>query len=194
MVFDTLVKKLSPTLKRITVRLNGRFTFMDHDDLFQEALIHLWVHTDAGDLDDKTDSYILQGCYFHLKNYIRKTQDNAVILSLSGITEEDGSPMEESLVSDEHAAFDYVEGTLQIEALEATGMSEREKRVLHLSIEGMTTREIGKELGISHVSVVKMRNKIKEHFECLNGNGFKNAGAEAASPTAWSDQGADYQN
>lgn len=73
--FEALVGKLTSTLRRITRKLNGHFTFMDDQDLFQEALIHLWSCFQSGSLDDKTDSYILQGCYFHLKNYIRKAQD-----------------------------------------------------------------------------------------------------------------------
>ena len=77
MSFDVLMKRISPTLQRITQKLNGHFTFMDHEDLFQEALLHLWTDFQNGSLSDKTDSYVLQGCYYHLKNYIRKVQDSA---------------------------------------------------------------------------------------------------------------------
>ena len=96
MSFEALIAKLSPTLKRITCKLNGHFTFMDDQDLLQEALIHLWCDFQIGKLDDKTDSYILQGCYFHLKNYIRKSQDSAIMLSLNSIMEEDGPHLEET--------------------------------------------------------------------------------------------------
>ena len=58
MPFEALIAKLSPTLKRITCKLDGHFTFMDDQDLFQEALIHLWSDIQLGKLDDKTDSYI----------------------------------------------------------------------------------------------------------------------------------------
>jgi RNA polymerase sigma factor (sigma-70 family) len=166
--FEALIAKLSPTLKRITCKLNGHFTFMDDQDLLQEALIHLWCDFQMGKLDDKTDSYILQGCYFHLKNYIRKTQDSAIMLSLNSIMEEDGPHLEELLIADDLASYDRVEALLQIEAM-GSGVSQRERDVLFFCLEGMTTREIGKKMGISHVSVVKIRNKIRERYQKLNG-------------------------
>jgi len=168
MPFEALVGKLSPTLKRIACKLNGHFTFMDDQDLLQEALIHLWCDFQGGKLDDKTDSYILQGCYFHLKNYIRKSQDSAIMLSLNSIMEEDGSHLEEILTADNLASYDRVETLLQIEAM-GSGTSQRERDVLFFCLEGMTMREIGKRMGISHVSVVKIRNKIRERYQKLNG-------------------------
>ena len=168
MSFEMLVKKLSPTLKRITGKLNGHFSFVDDQDLYQEALIHLWSHFKVGELDDKTDSYMLQGCYFHLKNYIRKTQDSAVLLSLNSIPDEDGPCFEEMLSAKALASYDEAEGNLQIEAVAGSGITQRERDVLFFCLEGMTTREIGKKLGISHVSVIKIRNKIREKYERLN--------------------------
>ncbi len=168
MSFECLVSKLSPTLKRITRKLNGHFSFMNDEDLFQEALIHLWSRFRTGELGDKTDSYMLQGCYFHLKNYIRKVQDSVTLLSLSAVMDEGGAQLEEILPADDAGSYDQVEGALVLEALEASGLSRRERDVLFLSLEGMTTREIGKKLGISHVSVVKARSRIKEKYLTLN--------------------------
>jgi RNA polymerase sigma factor (sigma-70 family) len=168
MSFEALTARLSSTLKRITCKLNGHFTFMDDQDLLQEALIHLWCDFQKGLLDDKTDSYILQGCYFHLKNYIRKSQDSAIVLSLNSIMEEDGSHLEEILIADNLASHDRVETLLLIEAM-GSGIGQRERDVLFFCLEGMTMREIGKRMGISHVSVVKIRNKIRERYQTLNG-------------------------
>jgi DNA-directed RNA polymerase specialized sigma subunit len=61
-----------------------------------------------------------------------------------------------------------VETLLQIEAM-GRGISQRERDVLFFCLEGMTMREIGKKMGISHVSVVKIRNKIRERYQKLNG-------------------------
>ncbi len=169
MSFEELLKRISPTLQRITQKLNGRFTFMDHDDLYQEAVMQLWIDFQRGRLEAKTDSYILQGSYFHLKNYIRKTQDSATLLSLNAMMEEESSRLEELMEADEVAAIDYVDGKMQVEALLAEGLSEREREVLASSMEGMTTREIGERLGISHVAVVKVRNKIRERYTRLMG-------------------------
>ena len=168
MSFDVLIKRISPALQRITQKLNGHFTFMDHDDLFQEAMLHLWVDFQNDQLNDKTDSYVLQGCFYHLKNYIRKVQDSATLVSLSTVADEEAERLEEILEADDVAAFDYVDGKMQVEALLESGMSQRERDVLAYSMEGMTTREIGGKLGISHVAVVKVRNRIRERYERLN--------------------------
>jgi RNA polymerase sigma factor (sigma-70 family) len=169
MSFDILIKRVSPTLQRITQKLNGRFSFMDHDDLFQEAVLRLWIDFQGGRLEAKTDSYILQGCYFHLKNYIRKMQGSATVVSLNSMIDEESGRLEELIEADEVDAIDYVDGKMQVEALLAEGVSDRERDVLAFSMEGMTTREIGEKLGISHVAVVKVRNRIRERWERLHG-------------------------
>jgi DNA-directed RNA polymerase specialized sigma subunit len=134
MDFKELVRKISPKLKAITHRLNGRFTFFNDEDLYQEALIYLWVDFNQRKLDDKTDSYILQGCYFHLKNYIRIIQDKKALVSLDAL----------------------------VETIRNNGLTEREKDIFNLALSGLTTREIGNKLGISHVRVIKLQKKIRE--------------------------------
>jgi RNA polymerase sigma factor (sigma-70 family) len=176
MSFEVFVKRISPTLERITHRLNGHFTFMDHEDLFQEALVRLWTDFEAGALDDKTDSYVLQGCYYHLKNYIRKVQDKAPVVSLNSMVDEELTRLEEILEAEDVAPFDYVHGKMQVEALLESGLTQRERDVLALSMEGMTTREVGGKLGISHVAVVKVRNRLKARYEQLNGEVSASAG------------------
>jgi RNA polymerase sigma factor (sigma-70 family) len=178
--FEALARRLSPTLKNIAHKLNGQPSFIDDQDLFQESLIHLWVQFTEGALSDKTDSYVLQGCYYHMKNYVRKTRDKAVLLSLTGSPDEDGSSLEESLPAKDVSPQDGIDEGLQIEAIVESGMSGREKDVLTFSLEGMTTREIGKRLGVSHVSVVKIRNRIKERYVKLNGPRLEPASSSVA--------------
>jgi RNA polymerase sigma factor (sigma-70 family) len=165
MSYEILVQRISPTLKRIAMKLDGRFSFIDDADLYQEALVHLWVHYSEGKLADKTDSYILQGCYFHLKNVLRKIHDNGTVISLSAVTEEDGAALAKILLPKDVSSFEHIEGRMHVEAIEARGMTEREKNVLESCMEGMTTREIGRRMGISHVAVVKIRNKIKMKYQ-----------------------------
>jgi RNA polymerase sigma factor (sigma-70 family) len=162
--FEVLAKRISPTLKRITHKLNGNYTFFNDEDLYQEAMMRLWVDFGEGALNDKTDSYILQGCYYHLRNYIRKTQDNAVLLSLTAPIGEDGRTIEESLPSDETSLFDYLDGKLQLEMAEQKYLTAREKEVLSCLMDGMSMREVGSKLGISHVMVLKIRNRIKGKY------------------------------
>lgn len=163
--YEVLVRRISPTLKRIAKKLDGRFSFIDDGDLYQEALLHLWIHHSEGKLADKTDSYILQGCYFHLKNVIRKIHDNGTFISLSTVNEEDGTILAEIILPKDMSSIAHVEGRMHVEAIEASGMTEREKNVLESCMEGMTTREIGRRMGISHVAVVKIRNKIKMKYQ-----------------------------
>jgi len=167
MVFEALVKKISPTLRRITYRLNGHYTAFNHDDLYQEAMIHLWDDCKAGKLDDKTDSYILQGCYFHLKNYIRKTKDRSPMVSFEALcgSEDESSSMEEKLLlhnEGKHAVIEYFHNKLLADTIRNNGFSPREKDILGFYSRGLTTREIGRKLGVSHVMVVKITNRIKE--------------------------------
>jgi len=168
MSFERLVARISPTLKRITHRLNGHHSFFDDEDLYQEALIHLWLHYRDGSLSDKTDSYILQGCYFHLRNYLRKVQDKVPFLSMNTGVGEDGTKLEDVLAIDGMVTFDYLESKIDVEAREEKYLTEREKKILSLIMEGMSMREVGAKLGISHVMVLKIRNKIKEKYLQLN--------------------------
>lgn len=165
--FEEMIGKLSPTLRRITYKLNGHFTFFDEDDLFQEALEHLWVAFRNGTLEDKTDSYVLQGCYFHLKNHIRKTMDRVKLTSMNLPIDADGSTVEDTLISQKRDTEDAVDGMLLGESIENNGLSDREERVLLLAMSGMTVREIGAEMGISHVMVVKIKSRIKIKCDSL---------------------------
>jgi len=163
MYFEELVKKISPKLKAITHRLNGRFTFFNDEDLFQEAVLHLWLDFNQHKLDDKTDSYILQGCYFHLKNYIRTVKEKRALVSLDAIIGEGNNDLEDFLpATDPKEYFDYLNNRALIETIRNNGLTTREKEIFNLALSGLTTREIGGKLGISHVRVVKLGKQLRE--------------------------------
>jgi len=163
MTFEVMLKRISPTLKRITYKLNGHFSFFNDEDLFQEALAHLWVDFRAGKLNDKTDSYILQGCYFYLKNYLRKTQDKLRLVSIDTLIDEVGLDLEETLATaGSLPAYENLDEGLLSERMQRLGLTPRENDILSFSMKGLTVREIGKKLGISHVMVVKLKGKIKD--------------------------------
>ncbi len=163
MQFEALIKKIGPTLKKITHKLNGHFTFFNEDDLYQEAVLHLWMEYRAGRTEDKTESYILQGCFFHLKNHIRKIRDKARLLSLEGPSAEGNESELESQIPVEDAgrSFDQINAKLLADTLLNNGFSPKEKSLLRLLCEDLTLREIGRKMGISHVMVLKMQARLR---------------------------------
>ncbi len=165
MHFEELINRISPKLKGITHKLNGRFTFFNEDDLYQEALVRLWIDYKDGRLVDKNDSYILQGSYYYLKNYIRKNYDKANLISLENSTNAEGEVFDlDNILSLEspESYFEVIHCRMLIEQINNNGLTKREKEVFCLALEGLTTREIGSRLGISHVRVVKLKGKIKD--------------------------------
>ncbi len=175
MKFEELVRKISPKLKAIAKKVNYRFGSFDEDDLYQEALIHLWDKFNSDEIEGKTESYILQGCFFFLKNYIRvafKKIDSRTFSMDMGPGE---SQKKESLSMadpENHFSLTVVEVLVDdiVNCLEG-----REREVFLLSLEELATRQIGERLGISHVMVVKIEKKIREKLagfkEELTGTG-----------------------
>jgi len=89
-------------------------------------------------------------------------------LSINTGVGEDGTKLEDILTIDGMATFDYLESKIDVEAQEKKYFTDREKRILSLIMEGMSMREVGAKLGISHVMVLKIRNKIKEKYLQIN--------------------------
>ena len=165
--YEEMINKLSPTLHKITHRLNGRFTFFNEDDLYQEALIHLWISHQKGKLSDKTDSYILQGCYFYLKNHIRTVMDKASLDSLNELMDNCDLSLEDTLYDKGQDAVKIIDERLVREYAEDR-LDDRENEIISMAAEGMTVREIGKKLNISHVMVVKIRAGLKKKMAGLS--------------------------
>jgi RNA polymerase sigma factor (sigma-70 family) len=159
--FQDMSDRLSPTMRRIAHRMNGHHTYFGDDDLYQEAIANLWVLYNKGDLDEKTDSYILQGCYFHLKNYLRKHLDRIRAISLDRDPDGGGIPDKDAPAAASWILYNDNEPDAMVRDTALGRLDEREKEIVRLSAEGLTVREIGSRLGISHVMVVKMRKKIR---------------------------------
>ncbi|MFA5255264.1 MAG: sigma-70 family RNA polymerase sigma factor [Candidatus Omnitrophota bacterium] len=165
--FERLIKKLSPAIRGISHRMNGHFAFFSDEDLCQEALAYLWISFQNRKLENKTDSYILQGCYYHLKNYIRVSADKARLISMETPIDDEGTMMKDVISSKEEFAYNGAEERGAPESIDVYGLSEREKEVVNLSLKGLTTREIGFELKVSHVAIVKMKRRIRRKCAIL---------------------------
>jgi DNA-binding NarL/FixJ family response regulator len=168
MEFEKLAGRLAPKLKAIAYRLNRRFTFFNEEDLFQEELVHLWKECAAGKLVDKTDSYILQGCYFYLQNHIRMAKDKFTPFSLDAHYGDEGGHHEGPPELKDERSGDYFERLnreMIVDVIRNNGLTSREKDLLPFFAEGLTIREIGRKLGVSHVSILKMKDQIRR--KCL---------------------------
>jgi len=165
-LFEGLIGRFSPGIRRIAYKLNGRYRSFDHDDLYQEALLHLWNDHREGKLTDKTDSYVLQGCYFHLKNCIRKVNERSNIVSLDALLDvQDDTALQDQLLNKYTRQPDTrkeLDEKLAVYSIRRNGLKPKEKKVISFLLDGLTTREIGIKIGVSHVSVVKMIKKIRE--------------------------------
>ena len=160
MDFDTLFEKISPRLKRIARNHNNHGSFIDEDDLYQEMCIHLWIKFKDGVPDGINEAYIVRGCEFHILNYLRKEREKVTILSLEEPVNEDGGTLGDILPDTKELPDRYIDRRLTIEEIRGNGFTPREKEVFSLLLNGLTVREAGKELGISHVMVVKLKKRI----------------------------------
>jgi RNA polymerase sigma factor (sigma-70 family) len=168
MTFEALLRRLAPKIKAIAYKTARVSAVCNAEDLYQEAVVHLWEEYKAQKTADKTDSYLLQGCFFFLKNYLRTHLEKRAAVSLHGGDEEGAFDAEESrFYRDERAEhfFDYLNDKLIAEAIANNGLSPREKKLLPYFSEGLTVREIGRRIGVSHVRVIKMREAIRS--KCL---------------------------
>jgi RNA polymerase sigma factor (sigma-70 family) len=162
--FYGFFKTLSPRLRAICFKLNRGFASIDEQDLYQVGALFLWEGFRKGEFADKTQSYILQGCYFHLQNYIRCCKDRYSRVAISDDREDEDHPGGSvSLAGQSREEFlERLDTRLLADIICNNGLTVREKSLLPLFAEGLTTRQIGERMGISHVSVVKMKKVIGE--------------------------------
>ncbi|MBF0619847.1 MAG: sigma-70 family RNA polymerase sigma factor [Candidatus Omnitrophica bacterium] len=163
MSFEELIKRIAPKLKGIVYKFPKHFNAFDGDDLYEEAVAHLWADYQAGKLADKTESYILQSCYFFLKNHVRKVQDKLNFVSMNAPVNEAGGEFQDALLPEEKNADPDEEDIDDLmEEVFMNVLTRQEKEVAFFYLQGWTTRKIGERLGLSHVSVVKLQEKIRE--------------------------------
>ena len=168
MDFDTLLKRVAPGLKRIARNHNGHGFFIDEDDLYQEMCIYLWDRFRKGACEGVSDSYIVRGCELHVLNVLRKSRRKTVVLSLEEPVGEDGAVLEDNLCSGEEPSDVPVKRRLAVdEAMRESGLTQRERQVFSLLLKGYTVREVGTQVGISHVMVVKIKRRVAEKVKEL---------------------------
>jgi RNA polymerase sigma factor (sigma-70 family) len=141
------------------------------DDLFQEALIHLWRIESRR--PGFTRSWYLQSCKYHLRHYLAagrsidsmKRREFRVQAEIESDPENEVFELEESgesVLSDVCAR--------EIITMLSRQLLPPEKAVLDCLADGLGPREIGRRLNISHTMVIKHRCKIASLLSRLERN------------------------
>ena len=168
MCFKDLWVRFSPPLRQMTYGLRTPPRFVDQEDMMQEAFCHLWERWSRGELVDKTESYILTSCRFHLQNYLRKVQEKMTLVSLNAPLDSREISLEE-LIPDQSFSSEQMDAKVLVEQIRGDGLTDREKDVFELRLQGYTVRQVGERLGVSHPRVIKLlsniRNKWKDRIE-----------------------------
>ena len=160
MEFEALYKRVSPRLKRIASFYGRRGYSFDKDDLYQEMAGHLWNNFKDGVPEGINDAYIIKGCEFHVLNYMRKQREKAYKISIEEPLNENGDTLRETLCDGAESIDKTVDKKMLVDHIMNNGFSKREKEVFRLLLDGYTVREAGERLGISHVMVVKLKNRL----------------------------------
>jgi len=160
MEFEALYERVSPRLKRIACFYGRRGYSFDRDDLYQEMTSHLWDKFKFGVPKGLNDTYIIKGCEFHILNYMRKEREKIHRVSLEEPLNERGDTLRDTLQSGSMPLDMSVDRKMLVDHIMNNGFSKREKEVFGLLLDGYTVRETGERLGISHVMVVKLKNRL----------------------------------
>ncbi len=138
----------------------------------QEALVHLW-HTEAR-RPGQTRSWYVQSCRFHVRHYL--ASGRSVDSVKRGFSRWQPAPAQDRQAAEEEvyeagqedSVLNHV-GARDLFALLSARLGACERAVLAWLVEGRTTREIGRRLGISHTMVTKHRQKIATLLARLDG-------------------------
>jgi|AGTN01.2.fsa_nt_gi Bacterial regulatory proteins, luxR family. len=165
MKFEEALVTIAPKLRQLAFAYRTWSPAADEDDLFSEMTAHLRERWSGDGLGAKTESYIVQSCYFHLRNYLRTIVEKGKSLSLEALREaRDDSGEDEHrecvLCDPAPAPQRYLEERALYDTIMKNGLSRMEKDIILCLYEGMTVREIGEKFGISHVMVVKYKKSI----------------------------------
>lgn len=156
LIDETEIRNL---LSRVVCSLASDAEF--HDDLMQEALIHLWQ--EELQRPGQTQSWYIQSCRFHLQNYLARGRSIDSMRHRHGrflpTAQRDLSePFEDDLECDESflpsvSAHDMMQ-------LLSKRIKPFEQTVLGYLADGFGVREIAQKLRVSHQAVSKHRQKI----------------------------------
>jgi len=159
MDFRILLEKITPAL-RFIARKHLLTCFYDEEDLYQEMCIYLWRTYGNGLPIGINESYVIKGCEFHIQNFLRKGRPKVAFSSLDELVTPDGLTLADILEDKKGMPGLQAEQNITVDEIKKMGLNDREKSALSSLLKGCTVREIAKELGVSHVMVIKYKKAI----------------------------------
>jgi DNA-directed RNA polymerase specialized sigma24 family protein len=177
-------------LKRLVARLTPQRLW--HEDLVQEALIHLWQEEQR--CPGRSACCYLRSCQFHVLNQMRHGRSidspkwrNGQVILLDALAEDEGWT---DLLADPTAGALVRESVMEHDLICALclRLRPRGREVLACLAEGLGTRETARRLRLSHTAVAKQRRQIAAVLQeleahCRSGAPENGAG-EAQEETA----------
>jgi len=160
MEFEALYNRISPRLMKIASFYGKRGYSFDKDDLYQEMTAYLWGKFKFGVPEGFNDTYIIKGCEFHILNYMRKEKEKVYRISMEEPFNESGDALRDTFQDSSLPLDVSIDRKMMVDHIMNNGFSKREKDVFGLLLEGYTVRETGERLGISHVMVIKLKNRL----------------------------------
>lgn len=131
-----------------------------HDDLTQEALIHLW-RTEC-DFPSRSLSWYSQAIRFHVLHFLDRGRSVDALKRRHLVRSFDDTagvnPLHH-MASDMPTPFEHASARDLLHQL-ATRLDEGARHILHLLVQGHGVREVAAKVGLSHVAVLKHRGRI----------------------------------
>ena len=157
MLFD--LTETQKVLNRIVDQVNSDPAW--HEDLMQEAIIHLWQLEEQR--PGQSRSWYLQSCQFYLRHYIGlgrsidswKRHGRLIPTSL-----QDDEELELSLQDHSNGTATSEISAEEMLNLLCEHLTTLQQTVLRCLADGLSSREIGVKLRVSHKTVLKHRSRI----------------------------------
>ena len=159
MDFKVLLEKITPALRNIA-RKHLLWGFYDQEDLYQEMCLYLWQKYSEGLPIGINEAYAIKGCEFHILNFLRKGRPKALLLSLDRPILGSEGALKDIIADNTNVGLSESSNTMTINDIKEQDLTDKERQVLSFLIKGYTVREIAKNMGISHVMVIKYKKNI----------------------------------
>ena len=164
MKFEEILADITPKIRSMAEFYSKNYSGLDSGDLMQEMSIHLYKMWRSGEMHKNNASYIYQSCWYFIKNHIRKSGRHIKKCNADIDRKDDILEYLDKIPDPDYSLNDILEYNNVLNNILAEDLTDREKEVFKLSMEGHTTREIGRRFAVSNVMVFKIIRKIRKKF------------------------------